>query len=85
MYSKSRNTLTALIAASLFLTSGWMLGRPIDANALSTADSLAQPNHDESERASIGTTILHGHHDVRLTLSMPYYSFSLLKSDRRAD
>ncbi|MBS0576928.1 MAG: hypothetical protein JSS45_11005 [Proteobacteria bacterium] len=85
MYSKTRNTLTALIAATLFMASGWMLGRPLDATALPSGNLLAQPSHDDDAGASMGVTILRGHHDLRLSLSMPYYSFSLMKSDRRAD
>ncbi len=29
MYSKTRNTLTALVAASLFVVSGWLFGHPV--------------------------------------------------------
>ena len=43
MYSKTRNTLTALIVASLFLTAGWMFGRPVEGQLTPSKQNVARP------------------------------------------
>ncbi len=86
MYSKSRNTLTALIVASLFLATSWLAGRPLDATQLAASHATPAPAAStRQDPPGIGQAILHGHRVTRLSLAMPYYSFSLTTSDRRAD
>ena len=83
MYSKHRNTLTALIAATLFVASGWLLGRPVPAaepGLPGQGIAAAAP----SQVAIVSGTALHAHHASRMSLAMPYYSFSLA-SQGRAD
>ena len=84
MYSKTRNTLTALVAASLFLASGWMFGRPVDASH-ATGSLLQSPAGLDEAHLTLGQAILHGRHATRVSLAMPFYSFSLTTSERRAD
>ncbi len=84
MYSKTRNSLTALVAASLFLASGWMFGHPVQATAMAGSAGSLQSPADEG-RINIGQAILHGHRGTRMSLAMPFYSFSLTTSERRAD
>ncbi|HTA64784.1 MAG TPA: hypothetical protein VK753_04705 [Xanthomonadaceae bacterium] len=86
MYSKTRNTLTALIVASLFLTAGWTFGRPVEAsvapqNVASVQVSIA----GSGAQISLGPAVLHARHANRMSLAMPFYSFSLAMSQRRAD
>lgn len=84
MYSKTRNTLTALIAASLFLASGWIIGRPIDtARDVQLIDARDQPVNAHPN--GVGQAQVREHRLLRLSLAMPYYSFSLTNVARRAD
>jgi hypothetical protein len=88
MYSKTRNTLTALIAASLLVASGWLVGRPVAATVGSDRQSALPA---QVSIAGAGAPIamvsssLHARHANRMSLGMPYYSFSLSMSQRRAD
>jgi hypothetical protein len=84
MYSKIRNTLTALIAASLFVAAGWMIGHPVSVIA-SPADFSAPAAIDSGAQIAMDSTPLHAHHASRMSLAMPYYSFSLLTPQRRTD
>jgi len=86
MYSKTRNTLTALIAASLFVTGGWMFGHPVDSN-LSSLGAAAVPASMTSTgpRITMDPTALRARHAGRMTFAMPYYSFALPTSQRRTD
>jgi hypothetical protein len=84
MYSKTRNTLTALIAASLVVVAGWMFGRPVQAATI--PDDMSAPVViDNGAQIALDAGPMHAHHAHRLSLAMPYYSFSLLSSQRRAD
>ena len=85
MYSKTRNSLTALVAASLFLASGWMFGHPVQANPMVGSPVSLQSAAADEAHLTIGQAILHGHHGTRMSLAMPFYSFSLTTSERRAD
>jgi hypothetical protein len=91
MYSKTRNTLTALIAASLFVAAGWMFGHPIDSAAFPTGmPSLQAPNtaiglRDASLRVAQTASSMRPRHANRMSMAMPYYSFALLMPQRRAD
>ena len=85
MYSKTRNTLTALIAASLFLAAGWTFGRPVEATQdLSAVPSAQMAVGGHGARMSLGP-VLHARHANRMSLAMPFYSFSLSMSQPRAD
>lgn len=86
MYSKTRNTLTALTAASVFVVGGWLFGHPVSA--------AAPPQHlvdlqiaiaDAGPQSGQEFTAMHVRHPNRMNLAMPYYSFALLTSPRRAD
>ncbi|HEY2345648.1 MAG TPA: hypothetical protein VGH80_07180 [Xanthomonadaceae bacterium] len=86
MYSKTRNTLTALMAASLFLAAGWTFGHPVEtsqdvAGTPSTRIAIAAA----AARISLGPSVLHARHANRMSLAMPFYSFSLSMSQPRAD
>ena len=86
MYSKTRNTLTALIAASLFVAGGWMFGHPVNSN-LSSLGTTAVPAAmtSASPRITLDATALRARHAGRMTVAMPYYSFALPTSQRRTD
>jgi len=86
MYSKTRNTLTALIAASLMVATGWMFGRPVHATSADPQGVLPV----QVSLATASTPIamvsgLHARRASRMGLAMPYYSFSLSIAQRRAD
>ena len=86
MYSKTRNTLTALLAASLFLSAGWMLGRPVEASDASlNANAMHISIAGAGAQITLGPSVLHARHPNRMSLAMPYYSFSLAMSQRQAD
>ena len=91
MYSKTRNTLTALIAASLFVAAGWLFGNPIGSAAFpvgmpsSQAPNTATGLRDTSLRVAQTSGSMRPHHANRMSLAMPYYSFALLMPQRRAD
>ena len=86
MYSKTRNTLTALIAASLFVVAGWMLGHPLEATAvpqptktlhiLVTGENI----NDAPQFAAIPAR-----HSNRMNLAMPYFSFAVSLPQRRVN
>ena len=91
MYSKIRNTLTALIAASLFVATGWLFGHPVAATAPSQP-SLVLPEISTSgsvdaqdDQATLQFAALHIRHVNRMNLAMPYFSFSLQVPQRRTD
>jgi len=86
MYSKTRNTLTALIAASLFVAGGWMFGHPVNSN-LSSLDAMTVPVSITSAgtRITLDSTALRARHASRMNFAMPYYSFALPTSQRRTD
>jgi hypothetical protein len=91
MYSKTRNTLTALIAASLFAAAGWMFGHPIDSATFPIGmPSLQAPDtaaglHDTNLRVAQTSGSMRARHANRMSLAMPYYSFAMLMPQRRAD
>jgi hypothetical protein len=87
MYSKTRNTLTALIAASLFVTGGWMLGHPVDSNASSplAAATMQASIATAGTRITMDSTALRVRHASRMNFAMPYFSFALQTSQRRTD
>lgn len=88
MYSKTRNSLTALATAALFLASTWMLGQPLRAE-----QALAHTGGNggttlavvPSASSRLDPSTLRAHHSLRLRLAMPYYSFSLTTFDRGVD
>ena len=86
MYSKARNTLTALIAASLLVTGGWMFGQPVTSNELLQGSTAAPASLTSSgTRITLDSTALRARHASRMNLAMPYYSFALPISQRRTD
>ncbi len=85
MYSKTRNTLTALIAASLFVASGWLFGHPVSAPTLSQPIDLHVSIADSGVQGAQAFTVLHLRHANRMNLAMPYFSFSLQMPQRRTD
>ena len=87
MYSKTRNTLTALIAASLFVAGGWMFGHPVnpDATSLGATTVPVSMTASTGPRITLDSTVLRARHASRLNLAMPYYSFALPMSQRRTD
>ncbi len=91
MYSKTRNTLTALIAASLFVAAGWTFGHPIPvaspsqpspAFRMSLADS---GTHDTVGINGSSASVSSGRRSNHMNLAMPYFSFSMQLAQRRAD
>jgi phosphate/sulfate permease len=86
MYSKSRNTLTALIAASLFVAGGWMFGHPVNSNTSTLGATAVQASMiGASARITLDSTALRARHASRMNFAMPYYSFALPTSQRRTD
>jgi hypothetical protein len=86
MYSKTRNTLTALIAASLFVAAGWLIGHPVDSAAASFGQTTTHvPMTDTVQQVALESVASHPRRASRLNLAMPYYSFALLLPQRRAD
>ena len=86
MYSKTRNTLTALIAASLFVAAGWLFGHPIDSAASSFGQAARHASMtDTGPQVALESVASHPRRASRLNLAMPYYSFALLLPQRRAD
>ena len=86
MYSKTRNTLTALAAASLFAAAGWLFGHPVStAMPLQPSVDLNVSIADNGTRNDPELALLHIRHASRMNLAMPYDSFALLASPRRAD
>ncbi|MBS0194394.1 MAG: hypothetical protein JSR34_09115 [Proteobacteria bacterium] len=85
MYSKSRNTLTALIVAASFLASGWLFGRPIQAAAHHDAAGAIAAASPVVASIGAGDSAWRGPHMRHLSLAMPYYSFLPIVTDRRAD
>jgi hypothetical protein len=86
MYSKTRNTLTALIAASLFIAAGSMFGHPLKPIALPVAAATMHASIiDSVPQVALASNILHLRHANRMNFAMPYYSFALQVSQRRTD
>ena len=88
MYSKTRNTLTALFAASMFVASGWLFGRPVSAEPMQASTGLRLAVADNGTPALLaahGLSAMHLRHASRMNLAMPYFSFSLQASQRRTD
>lgn len=86
MYSKTRNTLTALIAASLFVAGGWMFGHPVHSDASSQGATTVQASMTSiGPRITLDSTALRARHASRMNFAMPYYSFALPTSQRRTD
>ncbi len=85
MYSKTRNTLTALTAASLFVAAGWMFGHPIKVVAVRPAIDLSASIVNVGTRGEIGAGALNIRRASRMNLAMPYFSFSLQMPQRRND
>ena len=86
MYSKTRNTLTALIAASLFVAAGWLFGHPISSPASPLDTAIPQASMtDTGPQVALESVASHPRRASRLNLAMPYYSFALMLPQRRAD
>ena len=87
MYSKTRNTLTALLAASLFVVAGGLFGQPIAAPAQSQPASIALQASlaDAQAHTRSDTPAVHVRYANRMNLAMPYFSFSLQLPQRRND
>ncbi len=80
MYSKTRNTMTALAAAMMFVASGWLFGHPVATSALEpdTGTMIADAGPQEF-------VVLRAHRANRMNLSMPYFSFAHVLPQRRND
>ena len=85
MYSKFRNTTTALIVTGLMLGTGWFLGHPVAADAGTLSSPPVPIAMASATPVRFDPTVLRSHHGSRMSLAMPYYSFSLSISQRRAD
>jgi len=88
MYSKTRNTLTALIAASLFVAGGWMFGHPVNSDASplgATAVPASMTMTSTVTRITLDSTAFRARHASRMDFAMPFYSFALPTSQRRTD
>lgn len=85
MYSKSRNTLTALIVAASFLASGWLLGQPIAPATQPGSTGAIAVATPAVASIDAGASAWRGPHIRHLSLTMPYYSFSVTALDRLAD
>jgi hypothetical protein len=86
MYSKTRNTLTALIAASLFVAGGWLFGHPVNMGAEALgATTVHVAIIDTGTRIGLDSNALRMRHASRMNFAMPYYSFALPTSQRRTD
>ena len=98
MYSKTKNTLSAFVAAVLFVAGVLAFSRPAAAPTQNDADTIALPamlaDADTSDldetvaadaRNAHGAVALHGHRTNRMSLSMPYFSFVQVLPQRRAD
>jgi hypothetical protein len=86
MYSRTRNTLTALAAATLFVAGGWLFGHPVAYSVQESGTSqrtamLADAGLQDS-RAYVA---LRARHANRMNLSMPYFSFVQVLPQRRND
>ncbi|MEO8742731.1 MAG: hypothetical protein ABI365_06005 [Lysobacteraceae bacterium] len=86
MYSKTRNTLIALIAASLFATTGVMFGQPIPTPAQSQPSMDLQATIVDADlQDAITAHAMSVRPANHMSLAMPYFSFSLQLPQRRAD
>ncbi len=86
MYSKTRNTLTALIAASLFVAAGWLFGHPLKPIALPLGMATMHASIiDSVPQVALASNTLRLRHANRMNFAMPYYSFALQVSQRRTD
>jgi phosphate/sulfate permease len=85
MYSKTRNTLTALIAASLLVAAGWLFGHPISAAASPLGSAPLHASMTDIGPQVAETLASRPHRANRMNLAMPYYSFALLIPQSRAN
>lgn len=86
MYSRTRNTLTALAAATLFVAGGWLFGHPVAAAAqLPNAPLPARMLVDTGPQDAQEFIGMHIHRANRMNLSMPYFSFVHVLPQRRND
>ncbi len=85
MYSRTRNTLTALAAATLFVAGGWLFGHPVAylAQAPSTSPRTLLANAGLQDAREFSA--LRVHRANRMNLSMPYFSFVQVLPQRRND
>ena len=96
MYSKTKNTLSALVAVTLFVSGVLAFSRPAVHPTQADEDMIALPaalaDADTSDADVAVTTrnthevvVLRGHRSNRMSLSMPYFSFAHVLPQRRAD
>jgi hypothetical protein len=92
MYSKTKNTLSAFVAAALFVAGVLAFSRPAVPAAQGTEDMTALPavladadTDDADARNSHEMVVLRSHRSNRMSLSMPYFSFVQVLPQRRAD
>ena len=85
MYSKTRNTLTALIAASLFAAASVMVGQPIPAQPQSQPLDMRVSIVDSGMQDVIAAHAMSVRQTSHMSLAMPYFSFSLQLPQRRND
>ena len=87
MYSKTRNTLTALMAASLFAATGAMFGQPIPMSEQSQLPVDLQATIADADMQDAITThdLVGARHASHMSMAMPYFSFSLQLPQRRND
>jgi hypothetical protein len=85
MYSRTRNTLTALAAATLFVAGGWLFGHPVAFSAQQPGNSTRAMLADTGPQDARGFSALRVHRANRMNLSMPYFSFVQVLPQRRND
>ena len=85
MYSRTRNTLTALATAMLFVAGSWMFGHPVAPAAQEPDTVLRAVLADAGPRDAQDFSALRTHRANRMTLGMPYFSFVQVLPQRRND
>ena len=85
MYSRTRNTLTALSAAMLFVAGGWLFGHPVAYSAQESGTSLHIVLADAGPQDARNPGALRVHRSNRMNLGMPYFSFVQVLPQRRND
>ena len=85
MYSRTRNTLTALATAMLFVAGSWSFGHPVAPTAQEPNAVLRAMLADAGPQGGQDFVALRAHRTNRMNLSMPYFSFVHVLPQRRAD
>jgi hypothetical protein len=86
MYSRTKNTLTALAAAMVFVAGGWLFGHPVAYSAQESGNSsLPTMLADAGPQDAREFSALRVHRANRMNLSMPYFSFVQVLPQRRND